>query len=173
MSVVKCELPSASAMDPRLLERAYFTDAYRAPLKNSRAGMVDVFFAVFGHHPLWIKLILVVRNSVAKFCGLATPSTTEMMSTEIKGNYAVGDKIGVWPLYLLTETEIIAGRDNKHLDFRVSVLREEQGGNASVTVSTLCAVNNTAGKIYLFFIVPFHKWGVQRMLSRALAANRL
>jgi len=122
---------------------------------------------------MWVKLLLVVRNRVAALCGLEAPTAAEMMSTEVKSNYSVGDKIGVWPVFMLTETELVAGRDNKHLDFRLSILREATGEVASVTVSTLCSVHNTAGKVYLFFIVPFHKWGVRRMLARAISEGRL
>jgi hypothetical protein len=85
----------------------------------------------------------------------------------------VGDKIGVWPIFALTETELVAGRDNKHLDFRVSVLKETDGGTASVVVSTLCTVHNAFGKLYLFVIIPFHKWGVRRLMRRAIMAGRL
>jgi hypothetical protein len=142
-------------------------------LTRRNVGIVDIFFAIFGHHPLWVKFLLVARNRVARLCGLEAPTTAEMMSSEIRAKYAVGEKIGVWPIFVLTEAELIAGRDNKHLDFRLSVLREESDDRSIVTVSTLCAVHNTAGKVYLFFIVPFHRWGVKRMLARAIAQGRL
>jgi Protein of unknown function (DUF2867) len=173
LPVVKCGVPSASVLDSHWIQTAYFQDSYRVPLSRPRAGVIDIFLALFGHHPLWVKLLLVVRNRIATFCGLAAPTAAEMMSTEIKSSYSVGDKIGVWPIFTLTENELIAGRDNKHLDFRLSVLREANGAAASVTVSTLCAVHNTAGRIYLFFIIPFHKWGVQRMLAKAVSEGRL
>ena len=173
MSVVKCEVPPASGLDSQLVQTAYFQDSYRIPLSQPRASVVDIFFAVFGHHPLWVKLLLVVRNRIATLCGLDAPTAAEMMSAEIRSSYSVGDKIGVWPIFTLTENELIAGRNNKHLDFRLSLLREISDGVASVTVSTLCAVHNTAGRVYLFFIIPFHKWGVQRMLARAVSEGRL
>jgi hypothetical protein len=34
-------------------------------------------------------------------------------------------------------------------------------------------VHNAFGKIYLFFIVPFHRNGVQSLMSNAVAAKRL
>ena len=69
--------------------------------------------------------------------------------------------------------EIVAGRNNKHLDFRLSVLRMTDGDAVSVVVSTICSVHNLFGKIYLFFIVPFHRTGVQSLMSNAVAAKRL
>jgi hypothetical protein len=95
------------------------------------------------------------------------------MHFQVKSSYAVGDKIGVWPIMALTENELVAGRDDKHLDFRLSVLKVTDGEAVSVVVSTICTVNNTFGKVYLFFIVPFHKWGVKRLISNAIVAGRL
>lgn len=93
------------------------------------------------------------------------------MKPEVRHDDAVGDEIGPWPIFALTDREIVAGRNNKHLDFRVSVLRPGRGNDASVTVSTICTVHNLAGGVYLFFIVPFHRFGVKSLMSRAVAAN--
>ena len=43
----------------------------------------------------------------------------------------------------------------------------------SVVVSTICSVHNLSGKIYLFFIVPFHRTGVKSLMANAVAAKRL
>jgi hypothetical protein len=173
MSVVECEIPRLSVLDRRFIETAYFRDSYRAPLSRTAASMVDIFLAVFAHHPMWMKIALMVRNRIASFCGLDAPTASEILSVEVKSSYRVGDKIGVWPIFSLTETELVAGRDNKHLDFRLSVLKATDGETASVIVSTVCVVHNTFGKVYLYFVVPFHKWGVRRLLSNAIIAGRL
>lgn len=76
-------------------------------------------------------------------------------------------------LFHLSDSELVAGRNNKHLDFRLSVLKELGGSSATVVVSTVCDVHNRFGKVYLFFIVPFHRWGVRKLLSNAMVAERL
>jgi hypothetical protein len=173
MAVVACEIPSSSLLDRGSIEAAWFRDSYCAPLMQPRAPIVDVFFGIFGHHPAWMKLALIARNRVARLCGLEAPAASEIMKVERKSSYQVGDKIGVWPIFALTDTEVVAGRDNKHLDFRLSVLKEVDGEKASVVVSTICTVHNRFGKVYLFFIVPFHKWGVRQLMTTALRAGRL
>lgn len=120
-----------------------------------------------------MKAALAVRNQMASWCGLDAPAASEILHLEARSSYAVGGKIGVWPLFHLTDAELIAGRNNRHLDFRLSVLRQGDGRAASVTVCTVCVVHNLAGKIYLFFVVPFHKWGVRRILSNAVCSGRL
>ena len=173
MAVVKCDVPRPSVLDRRWVESAWFRDAYSAPLRDRHARLVDIFFALFGHFPWWMKSILIARNRLAAWCGLAAPTAAEVLHVQVKGSYRVGDKIGLWPIFSQTETELVVGRDNKHLDFRLSILKRTDGENASVVVSTVCSVHNTAGRCYLFFIVPFHAWGLQRLISDAIAAGRL
>jgi hypothetical protein len=171
--VVACDVPLASVLDRQLINAAYFKDSYCAPLSNPNASVIDIFFGVFGHHPAWIKALLIIRNQVAKLCGLDVPHASEILTTNVKPHYAVGDTIGPWPIFSLSDNELVAGRNNKHLDFRLSVLKtaDDRGGN--VVVSTICSVHNVYGKLYLFFITPFHTWGVQLLISRAVSAGRL
>src|SRR3954451_21870807 len=82
---------------------------------------------------------------------------------------ASADKIGAWPIFALTDNELVTGRDNKHLDFRISVLKRGEGA----VFSTVCIVNNTFGKLYLLCIVPFHTWGIRKLISNAVVARRL
>jgi len=173
MNVVECDVPSGSMLGRELIEHAYFRDAYRAPLSRSELGIADVFFGIFAHHPLWMKLLLIVRNKVASLAGLDAPAASEILHVEIRDRYAVGEKIGVWPIFSLSDDEVVTGRNNQHLDFRLSVLKVRDGDGASVVVSTICTVHNLAGKLYLFFVVPFHRYGVRKLLTNALAARRL
>jgi len=173
MNVVECDVPSGSVLSRELIERAYFRDSYRAPLSRSELGIVDIFFGIFAHHPLWMKLLLIVRNKVASLAGLDAPTASEILDADIKDRYVVGEKIGVWPIFSLSEDEVVAGRNNKHLDFRVSVLKRSDGDGSSVVVSTVCTVHNLSGKLYLFFVVPFHRHGVRKLMTNALVARRL
>jgi hypothetical protein len=173
MTIMECEVPASSVLKRRFVEAAYFRDSYRAPLRKQGASMVEIFFAIFGQLPRWLTLALIVRNRIASFCGLEAPTAAEIMHPEVKSSYVVGEKIGVWPIFALSSNELVAGRNNKHLDFRLSVLKEVSGENASVVVSTVCTVHNSFGRAYLFFIVPFHRWGVQQLLWRALIGGRL
>jgi hypothetical protein len=155
------------------MQHAYFRDSYRVPLSRRELGIVDIFFAIFAHHPAWMKLLLIVRNKVASLAGLDAPTASEILHVEIKDCYTVGDTIGVWPIFWLSEDEIVAGRNNKHMDFRLSVLKVPDGDRTSVVVSTICSVHNLSGKFYLFFIIPFHRYGVRKLMANALAARRL
>jgi Protein of unknown function (DUF2867) len=171
--IEECEVPINSAIDRNLIDAAFFRDAYRTPLTHGDIGVVEIFFGVFGHHPVWIKWLLMTRNHIATWCGLDAPTRSEIMNLEVKSSYAVGDKIGPWPLFSLTENELVAGRDNKHLDFRLSVMKEKNAGATTTAISTVCTTHNAFGRVYLFFIIPFHKWGVRHLMSGAVSTGRL
>ena len=171
--LVEGDVPSASTLSRELIERAYFRDSFRAPLRRTDLGVTDIFLAIFAHHPLWMKMLLIVRNKAASLAGLSAPTAAEILHVDLKDRYVVGDKIGVWPIFSLSEDEVVAGRDNKHLDFRVSVLKLPDGDGGSVVVSTICTIHNFSGKLYLFFVRPFHRYGVRKLMANAIGARRL
>jgi hypothetical protein len=173
MHVIECDVPLASALSRDLIDNSSFHDSWRAPLTHPELGIVEVFFALFGHTPIWMKLLLIVRNAAARLVGLEAPTVVEIMKPRMRETYGVGDKIGPWPIFFIDGNEIVAGRNNKHMDFRLSVLKTAEGDAASVVVSTICTVHNVFGKIYLFAIVPFHRNGVRSLMRNAVVAKRL
>ncbi|MES2938801.1 MAG: DUF2867 domain-containing protein [Pseudomonadota bacterium] len=166
-------MPAETALDQEFVEEAFFIDSYQISLTHGSATVVDIFFAVFGHHPAWLKAVLLVRHRVGAWFGLQAASTSEVMSPRRAASYRVGQHIGPWSIYFLGDRELVAGRDNKHLDFRLSVFKRGSGPSASAVVSTVCRTHNRFGRMYLRTIAPFHQWGVQRLLRRAGEAGRL
>jgi hypothetical protein len=173
MTVVPCTLPAASGIDRAFVEAAFFTDSYRVPLTHAEASVVDIFFAVFGHHPAWLKALLLVRHRIGSWFGLGAATTAEVLRPSRAASYRVGENIGPWPIYLLGDSELVAGRNDKHLDFRLSVLKQGTGKGACAIISTICCAHNSFGRLYIRLIAPFHTWGVQRLLLGAAEAGRL
>lgn len=173
MTVPPCAFPAASGLDRAFVDAAFFADAYQVPLAHAEISVIDVFFAVFGHHPVWLKALLLVRHRVGYWFGLGAATAGEILRPSKKASYRVGENIGPWPIYRLSEAELIAGRNNKHLDFRVSVLKQGSGQSAYAIVSTVCCTHNWFGRLYLRLIAPFHSWGIRGLLLKAAEADRL
>jgi hypothetical protein len=173
VSIIACDIPSGSALSGDLIRNVYFHDSYRAPLTRAELGIVEIYAAILGHAPLMLKLLLIVRNAIVRPFGLKAPPASDIMRGGFKTGHAVGDTIGRWRIFFISDDEIIAGGDDKHQDFRVSVLRQRNADTASVVVTTICTVHNAFGKIYLFFVIPFHRYGVRKLMSNAVAAHRL
>ena len=145
-------MPANTILHRDVVDGAFLIDSYRVPLGRD-ASVVDIFFAVFGHHPTWLKFILLARHRVGAWFGLDAATTAQIMRPARAASYRVGESIGPWPIYFLGEEELVAGRDAKHLDFRVSVLKQHTGPATYACVSTVGRTHNRFGRLYLRLIV--------------------
>jgi hypothetical protein len=61
-----------------------------------------------------------------------------------------------------TDDELMLGEDGAHLDFRVSVLIDQD----RVTISTVARAHDLRGRLYLAFVRAWHPWVVRTMMRR-------
>lgn len=90
--------------------------------------------------PGWARLLLRLRRLLTAPFGLSND-----------GPEAV-DKVGIFPVETETGRELIAGFNDRHLDFRIAVLSED----GQVFLATWVHPHNIGGKVYLGTILPFH-----------------
>lgn len=173
MNVVECSVPADSALGASIVRRADFRDAYRVPLRQPNLGMAEIFAGIFAHRPAWMTAALIVRNKLAALAGLEVPTTQEITQFKPRDYYAVGEKIGPWPIFFFSANELVAGRNNKHMDFRVSLMKVSDRSGPGVVLSTICTVHNTFGRVYLSSVIPVHKYGVRTLMTNAVAAQRI
>jgi hypothetical protein len=141
-----------------------FLDGQSVPLSHPALDAADLTIATFFAMPGWVKALLRVRNVLVTPLGLKTgrpgdlrPPTRE----EITGcTYA-----GIFAVHSATPDEVVLGADDKHLDFRVSILRSAHDG--LVALSTWVRPHNRLGRAYLAFVYPFHRIIVARCLANA------
>jgi Protein of unknown function (DUF2867) len=79
-------------------------------------------------------------------------------------------RVGFFKIYGTSEHEIVLGEDDKHLDFRVSVLCASDatsGGERRLVLSTVVRCHNRLGRVYLCCIAPFHRLIIRSTLRRA------
>ena len=90
--------------------------------------------------PGWARALVVLRNILVAPFGVMPdgPDT--------------GDKLGPFPVVDETDQEIIAGFDDRHLDFRVSIMSRD----GRVSLATWVHPHHIGGRAYLAAIMPFH-----------------
>jgi uncharacterized protein DUF2867 len=109
------------------------------------ACVIEHFFAIFAHRPVWMNLLLIARTRLRASPALRRRPPRKSLNIERRDRYPVGQKICPWPIFFLGPDELIAGRDNKHMDFRLSIMKVRDGNGPSVVVSTQCMVHNRFG----------------------------
>ncbi len=174
-NVLEVSVPSSSSI-LTVLKNVHFSDAYEASIARPSIDAQGAYAAIFGPKPGWILMLLKIRGVFANIAGLKHPEITEVGAIEPNAGrrpYAIGDRVGLFGVQSISAKELILGVDDKHLNFRVSVLRSLQNDIEKVTISTVVELNNGLGRAYLFLIKPFHKLIVRSILQNALDAGRI
>ncbi len=136
------ELPSGASTDPELLARF-----------------------IFSHQAPWISTLLAVRDAIVGGFGLKTAKQLASLGAESETG-----RVGIFKIYGTSPTEIVLGEDDKHLDFRLSVLCSDPpapGGKRQLTLSTVVHCHNGPGRLYILAIAPFHRLIVRSSLRSA------
>lgn len=115
--------------------------------------------ALFNSPPAWIRGLLRLRDQIVGPLGLKT-------TTAIRDAGATDgrDRIGFFPVLGRSANEIILGEDDRHLDFRASVLL--QPDSRRLILTTAVRRHNRLGGTYLCVIRPFHVLVVRSNLGR-------
>ncbi|WP_415401951.1 DUF2867 domain-containing protein [Tateyamaria sp. SN3-11] len=144
-------LPAHSALHA-LKGQGDFLDCYSvaADVPTRRAAEVITDF------PGWARVLLLIRRILTTPFGLSQDGPD------------APDKVGPFPVEIDTETEMVAGFDDKHLEFRVSVLRHE----GRISLATWVHPHNIFGRAYLAAIMPFHIMVARNALARVAQAAR-
>ncbi|AIO30689.1 hypothetical protein DM39_6724 [Burkholderia cenocepacia] len=156
----RVSLPANSRLS-RSYDRADFADAFSVALPATACNdAASLARHVFAGQPGWIALLQRVRDLAVWPLGLK--GTVELKA-------AKGDRISIFRVFERHDDEIILGEDDRHLDFRVSVLVQpaSDGLPRRLTVTTVVFYNRPLGRAYLGVIAPFHRLVVRASLDRA------
>jgi len=103
--------------------------------------------------PRWATALFKLRNLIVGIFGLKTDKKNKEQET-------------FFTLIEKNENEIVAGEVDKHLNFRVSIMKNETENTISLT--TAVHFNNVWGRIYFFPVKPFHKIITKTLLRKYL-----
>jgi len=160
-NAIPCQLPPESRLRDSL-PRVDYLDSFEVPSRTPEQDVVAIYAAALGHLPTVFKHLLVVRSHLVKPLGITGVSYGDLARPiDTERSYAVGDKLGRWTLF---------AKHHKHLDFRVSVFRDAR---PRIVLSTAVMTHNVFGRAYLATILPFHRFGVAKLLGDASAAGRI
>jgi hypothetical protein len=143
-----------------LLAGAQFIDAFRIDLEDSALDARNAAQRMFDRSPQWIEALLSLRHLLVAPFGLKTSGKTEAIPRET---------IGLFPILSEAPDRLIAGFNDKHLDFRVVVDVATAGARQQVTATTLVLTHNAFGRVYLAVITPFHRLVVRTLLRQVAA----
>src|SRR3984893_188107 len=110
-----------------LLAGAQFVDAFSLEVDGGALDARHAAERMFARSPAWIDALLRLRNMIVAPLGLKTSGARE----------TVREMIGMFPVLSETPDRLVAGFNDKHLDFRVVVDVAACGQGRSVTTLLL------------------------------------
>lgn len=123
----------------------------------------------FGRQAPWVRKLMRLRDLIMGCFGVKT-------SRQLRGGGA--GRVSIFRIYAVQAAEIILGEDDKHLDFRLSVMhRIDPALSASgepgayLVVATVVKCHNFLGRLYIGVIAPFHRLIVMATLRGAARAG--
>lgn len=138
-------LPATSALHARV-SQTDFLDCYSVAADMPPRQAADII----AEFPGWARFLLHIRRLVTAPFGLSNDGPD------------AADKMGIFPVESESSTEVIAGFNDRHLNFRVAVISQE----GRVHLATWVHPHNIGGRIYLAAILPFHILIARNALKR-------
>jgi uncharacterized protein DUF2867 len=141
-----------SPMAERKLPRVDYADAFAVALPADAPRDPEALLdRIFHSAPKWVLAAMGARNALVRLVGLKAPSSVR----------------AGFPLLDRDEREVVLGLDDRHLDFRVSVLVE---GDTAV-LATRVRLRNTLGRAYFAPVRLVHRIVVKAMMRRLLTSE--
>jgi len=144
---------------------ADLADSFSIPLSQDTSRDIRVLAVrMLAKQPAFVRMLMSVRDTVMAKAGVAT-------STDIGRRVDGKDRIGVFPIFSSSPSEIVLGFDDRHLDFRSSIAIVRSASGDVLVATTVVRCHNLLGRLYLLAIRPFHVAIVRAGLRRAVKAT--
>jgi hypothetical protein len=140
-------------------ENASLLDSYSIDLSAPEQSMRTLAKLTVGDPPAWQKALIALRDAMVTPFGLKT-------SGAVRESRDSRERVDFFPVQWEGRHEIVLGADDRHLDFRLSLLRRLTPTGAVLIATTVVHSHNALGFIYLNAIRPFHHLVVRANLAR-------
>ena len=155
--VVKLQSYPENTMILTDMDRVDYFDSYMI-VKNTPGSVSEITQKLL-KSPGWVNALGKLRDILVKPFGLKTEND---IKTEQAGNH----EFDFAPVIYRSNEEIVMGMNDKHLYFRLSVLKIVHQSGSQVFLTTIVRFNNVGGRIYFALIRLFHGLIVRTMLKR-------
>jgi len=140
-----------------VLSGAQFADAFCIEIADRDIDARRAAERMMARQPWWAEALTSLRNFLVTPLGLKTSGASPGVPR---------DMIGIFPVVSEAPERLVAGFNDRHLDFRVVVDVTAPGGVRQVTATTLVKTHNWLGRTYLATILPFHRLIVPALLRQ-------
>jgi Protein of unknown function (DUF2867) len=148
-------------------DTASYCDCFATELAQSDERLpVALFFEMLHPAPVWVRSLMNVRNAVVGFFGLQGTNDRPLGPQKEYGDYGIGDHIDFFKIMHLGDQEVVVTANDRHLDSSFSLQIVSSDGEKQVFMTSIVETKEKLGDVYMFFIAPFHRLIVSRLMNR-------
>jgi hypothetical protein len=158
---VRRTTPPSESVVANWYENANLLDSYSIVLVGSeQSSMRELATRTLVNPPVWQKALIALRDAMVTPFGIKTSDTLRTTPDSRK-------RVDFFPVHWEGKDEIVLGTDDRHLDFRLSLLRRRSPIGTLLIATTVVHSHNLLGFAYLNAIRPFHYLVVRANLARS------
>jgi len=162
--VIKTKRIPENSLISKDFNNFHYCDSYS--IKTQTNESIDKITTDIFQTPKWADMLMGVRNTVVKLVGLKSGGYKKNIN--ISDYYPIGSRAVYFTVIDRNENEIIMAENDRHLNFRISVMTNREGNNVIIYLTTLVQYHNLLGRLYFFPVKPFHRLIVISLLKRFL-----
>lgn len=122
--------------------------------------------------PEWANSLIKVRDKIVGVFGLKTSAEMRQgQDNEEPMKFVPGERLGMFKLFEKSDNELILGENDKHLDFRVSLIVTAEAPDerkSILSMTTAVVYKNRLGRFYFFPVQFFHRLIVRETMKEML-----
>ena len=173
MKIIKTSFPKNSLLNT--IDKEYdYVDSFEGVYTDdeNKISPTEIGKAFFSSEPKWMGMLFTLRNKMVSIFGLKTSNDSYNRQEILTNfNFEPNERIGLFKVFNKTENELVVGENDKHLDFRISLLKVSNDvKKKKIIITTTVNYNNWFGKLYFLPVKPFHKLIVPVMLKSLIRA---
>ena len=161
MKISQIDIPTSSLIN-KSLPVNHYADCFSCEFRSKETVLLESIARSFlNYNPGWVKCLVVLRNILVKPFNLQTGTEKSAIITISKGS-----KASIFKVLEMNDDELLLYYEDKHLDACFSIMLNRLHHQNEITASTTVYFHNNLGRIYFFFIKPFHILIIKSMLIR-------
>jgi hypothetical protein len=163
---VRRTTPPSESVVASWYENASLLDSYSIDVgASSLSSMRELATRALVDPPAWQRALIGLRDALVTPFGIKT-------SDEVRTSRDSHEQVDFFPVHWEGKDEIVLGADDRHLDFRLSLLRRLSPIGTLLIATTIVHTHNALGHAYLTAIRPFHHLVVRANLARCARSRR-
>ena len=155
------QVPPGTAIHATL-PGADFFDAYEVADRHPARSALQSWLDVAARTPAWTRALMFARTKAVRLVSLKDLGQLDNGHPPASGRSlrdARSYRVGIFRIGHLSDTEVVMGQDDKHLDVQVSICKQPAapGTAPRVVLSTVVHIHNTLGHADMAVITPIHR----------------